>query len=300
MSMNQLWLPNDMRSLEPYAILAQDRSWLANLISHPAHPGYPGWVGNQPTCFIGHALTGSFCPLRSMQHLYARCGSALDLALCSLLRRRRSSGSWLLLLRSGEVMIWSCERGFYLICDDFIFDVFIRSILPVIIRPLIICDIHRPQIQRHLIQGLSVHLVDRPADRTMWWFNSPFYPRRWGEKRCSACSSVVVLVITCTFGTLIDWFIYLFIYMWYIYIYDSIYHDVVCTVCGTCSNNPSSKMVPTSSCWFFMLTDRTTSSCEPERRSRRMKKSPCPTSERSIGRILMRAWLGVSENRLNP
>ena len=77
----------------------------------------------------------------------------------------------------------------------------------MIIRPLNFCDINRPQIQRHLIQGLSFHLVDRPADRTMRLINSPFYPRRWGEKRCSACSSVVVLVITRTFGTLIDIYI---------------------------------------------------------------------------------------------
>ena len=233
MSMIQLWLPDDMRSLEPYAILAQDRSWLANLISRPAHPGYPGWVGGQPTCLSAMLWPALSSHWGQCSILYVRCGSALDLALCSLLRWRRSSGSWLLLMRLGEVMIWSCERGFFLICDDFIFNLFIWSISPVIIRPLIICDIHRPQIQRHRIQGLSVHLVDRPADRTMWLINSPFYPRRWGEKRCSACSSVVVLVITCTFGTLIDIYhtisihyiytlytrIYIYIYSRHIYIY---------------------------------------------------------------------------------
>ena len=41
-------------------------------------------------------------------------------------------------------------------------------------------------------------LGDRPVDRSIRLIQLPVsYPRRWGEKSCSACSLVVVHVITC-------------------------------------------------------------------------------------------------------
>ena len=168
-----------------------------------------GGLGANPLVFVCHALTSSLIPSRSMKHSLRAMWLCAGSSRCA--RRRAGAAardlgcSWCAWVKwwSGHV---SGDSFWFAII---LFSICSWSISPVIIRPLIICDINRPQIQRHFIQGLSVHLVDRPIDRTMWLINSPFYPRRWGEKRCSACSSVVVLVITCTFGTLIDIYIYI-------------------------------------------------------------------------------------------